>query len=135
MQPAVRGGLCTILHPNFHEKALFVKADVAALEIVDEHNGSLRPSRYASIRTLEGLTLFGDPVHHEIRLFGLPRRRCNLRIGLSSEEGGPSSHGAVAFYEIRSDGASEAASLITLHDRRCSRLSPPSFAFTVAFFP
>jgi hypothetical protein len=39
-------------HPNFYEKALFVKAAVAAT--VSECNG-LRPSRYASIRT------FGEP--------------------------------------------------------------------------
>jgi hypothetical protein len=36
------------VYANFHEKALFVKADVAAL-IVAERNG-FRPSRYASIR-------------------------------------------------------------------------------------
>ena len=41
---------------NFHEKALFVKADVAALEIVAERS-NLSPSRYASIRTLRGPTL------------------------------------------------------------------------------
>src|SRR5918911_1965697 len=35
--------------------------------------------------------LLGDSVHYGIRLFGLLRRRCNLRIGLSSVEDGPSS--------------------------------------------
>jgi hypothetical protein len=48
----LRPGLCKILQANFYEKALFVKAAVAAT--VSECNG-LRPSRYASIRT------FGEP--------------------------------------------------------------------------
>jgi hypothetical protein len=67
---------------NFHEKALFVKADVAAL------SGSSAttpcPSRYASIRTLSEPALLGGSVHYGILLFGLLRRRCNLRSGLSS---------------------------------------------------
>src|SRR5215210_3307670 len=45
---------------------------------------ALCPSRYASIRTLLVSLLFGDSVHCEIHLFGLLRRRCNLRSGLAS---------------------------------------------------
>jgi hypothetical protein len=82
--------------PNFHEKAHFVKADVAAPEIVARRSAP-SPSRYASIRTLFVGQLSGDPVHHKIRLLGLSTWRCNLRIGLSSsKEGGPSSHGVLA---------------------------------------
>jgi hypothetical protein len=71
------------LNANFHEKAHFVKADVAApVSSVT----TPCPSRYASIRTVSESTLLGDSVHYEIHLFGLPRRRCNLRIGLSSRK-------------------------------------------------
>ena len=54
---------------NFHEKALFVKADVAAPSRSSATTPC--PSRYASIRTLSEPTLFGDSVHYEILLFGL----------------------------------------------------------------
>jgi hypothetical protein len=46
------------VYANFHEKAPFLKADVAALEIVAERNCFECPSRYASIRTRGELTLF-----------------------------------------------------------------------------
>jgi hypothetical protein len=79
------------MYANFHEKAQFVKGRRGGLVAV-ETNGFLCPSRYASIRTFNEPTLFGGSVHYEIRLFGLPRRRCILLIGLSSsKEGGPSS--------------------------------------------
>ena len=52
---------------NFHEKAHFVKADVAAV-VAAKPNGFLCPSRYASIRTFSEPTLFGGSVHYEIRL-------------------------------------------------------------------
>ena len=64
----------------------------------------LCPSRYASIRT------FGEPtprwlaVHYEIRLFGATQRRCDLPIGLSSREDGPSPYGAVT--SLRSEALS-----------------------------
>ena len=45
----------TILQANFYEKALFVKVDVATTVWLTQ---LLCPSRYASIRTLEELTLF-----------------------------------------------------------------------------
>jgi hypothetical protein len=77
-----------IPHTNFYEKALFVKP-TWRLCILAERIGFC-PSRYASIRTLRELTLFGGSVHYEIRLLRLIRR-CNLRSGLSSAEGGPSS--------------------------------------------
>ncbi len=65
--------------PNFHEKAHFVKADVAALD--RGRAQQLSPSRYASIRTLDEPALLGDSVHYEIRLLGLIGC-CNLRSGL-----------------------------------------------------
>jgi len=40
------------------------------LNLVAERNGFLPFARYASIRTFGELTLFGSPVHYEIRLFG-----------------------------------------------------------------
>jgi hypothetical protein len=46
---------CRILHPNFHEKAHFVKADVAAL--IDGRAQRLCVLRYASIRTVSEPTL------------------------------------------------------------------------------
>jgi hypothetical protein len=53
---------------DFHEKAHFVKADVAAPAW---SNPTAVPfARYASIRTFGELTLCGSPVHYEIRLFG-----------------------------------------------------------------
>ena len=54
---------------NFHEKAHFVKADVAAL--IDGRARRLCVLRYASIRTLWVSPLLGDSVHCEIHLFGL----------------------------------------------------------------
>jgi hypothetical protein len=54
------------VYANFHEKAHFVKADVAA------PSGSSAttpcPSRYASIRTLSEPALLGGSVHYGIRL-------------------------------------------------------------------
>src|SRR5215212_10033830 len=55
-------------YANFHEKALFVKADVAAPRGRAQR---LCVLRYASIRTLDEPMLFGDSVHCEIHLFGL----------------------------------------------------------------
>jgi hypothetical protein len=43
--------LCKIVQVNFHEKALFVKADVAAPDRGRAQRLALYPSRYASIRT------------------------------------------------------------------------------------
>jgi hypothetical protein len=52
----LRGDLCKILHPNFYEKALFVKADLAASSRPSAAAGPF--ARYASIRTLVELTFF-----------------------------------------------------------------------------
>jgi len=67
---------------NFYEKALFVKAAVAAT--VSECNG-LCPSRYASIRTFDEPTLLGGSVHtmRSVLIRAL-LRRCNLPSGLCS---------------------------------------------------
>ena len=63
---------------NFHEKALLVKADVAAPFVVERYG----PVSFAMLPfALLVSPLFDDSVHYEILLFGLPRR-CNLRIGL-----------------------------------------------------
>jgi hypothetical protein len=92
---------------NFHEKALFVKADLAA------------PCRALELRVLRAMLpsallvslLFGDSVHYEIHLFGL----LSLKALQSSErsllllaEGGPSSHGAVALSRSEAIGYTEA---------------------------
>ena len=66
---------------NFHEKALFVKADVAAAFVVERYD-SVSFAMLPSALLMSPLS--SDPVHYEILLFGLLRRRCNLRIGLSS---------------------------------------------------
>jgi hypothetical protein len=68
-------------HANFHEKALFVKADVAAAFVVERYD-SVSFAMLPSALLMSQLS--SDPVHYEILLFGLLRRRCNLRIGLSS---------------------------------------------------
>jgi hypothetical protein len=80
-RPFMRGNSVERFKANFHEKAHFVKVDVATLRSWSSAT-ALRPSRYASIRTLDEPTLFGGSVHREIQLSGLLRRRCNLRIGL-----------------------------------------------------
>src|SRR5215218_3841134 len=54
---------------NFHEKAHFVKADVAAP--LRGRAQRLRVLRHASIRTVRESTFLGDSVHYEIHLFGL----------------------------------------------------------------
>jgi hypothetical protein len=59
---------CCVLGANFYEKALFVKSRRGGLSVA---NATLCPSRYASIRTLGELTLFGGSVHYEIRPFEL----------------------------------------------------------------
>ena len=56
---------------NFQEKALSVKADVAAPWWSSATTPS--PSRYASIHTLRVSPLSGDSVHYGIHLFGLWR--------------------------------------------------------------
>jgi hypothetical protein len=66
---------------NFHEKALFVKADVAD-PFMRERDSCVSFAMLPSALLVS--PLLGDSVHCEIHLFGLPRRRCNLRIGLSS---------------------------------------------------
>jgi hypothetical protein len=60
---------------NFHEKALFVKGDVAAPDRGRAQRLALYPSRYASIHSRGAHTLVGGSVHYVIHLFGLPRRR------------------------------------------------------------
>ena len=67
---------------NFHEKAHFVKADVAAPRV--EPNGFVSFAMLPSALLVS--LLFGDSVHYEIHLFGLLRRRCNLPIGLASSQ-------------------------------------------------
>jgi hypothetical protein len=57
-----------ILHTNFYEKALFVKPTWRP-NLVAECNCFECPSRYASIRAVSELTLFGSSVHYEIHLF------------------------------------------------------------------
>src|SRR5215211_6887678 len=52
--------------------------------IVAERNGSLYPSRYASIRTSRELTLFGGSVHRMRSVFSVNLGRCDLPSGLSS---------------------------------------------------
>jgi hypothetical protein len=69
-------------YTNFHEKAHFVKADVAAL--IGGRAQRLHVLRAMLPSALLVSLLFGGSVHCEILLFGLPRRRCNLRISLSS---------------------------------------------------
>ena len=77
--------LSRILQVNFHEKALFVKADVAAPLAVEPDDSVF----FAMLPfALSMSPLFGDSVHCEILLFGLPRRRCDLRIGLCAPRGG-----------------------------------------------
>src|SRR5829696_8690912 len=66
---------------NFHEKAHFVKADVADPFVVERYD-SVSFAMLASALLMSQLS--SDPVHYEILLFGLLRRRCNLRNGLSS---------------------------------------------------
>jgi hypothetical protein len=72
---------------NFYEKALFVKAAVAAT--VSECNG-LRPSRYASIRTFGEPTLRWLGAWDEIRL-NSGSTKALQSSERSSLEGGPSS--------------------------------------------
>src|SRR5215217_5585264 len=66
---------------NFHEKAHFVKADVADPFVVERYD-SVSFAMLPSALLMSQLS--SDPVHYEILLFGLLRRRCNLRNGLSS---------------------------------------------------
>src|SRR5215204_6891113 len=73
-------GLCTILQANFHEKALFVKDDLAASVWPSLTGPALRAMLPSALSVSQ---LSSDSVHYGIRLFGLPRRRCNLRNGLS----------------------------------------------------
>jgi hypothetical protein len=65
---------------NFHEKALFVKADLAASVWPSLTGPALRAMLPSALSVSQ---LSSDSVHYGIRLFGLPRRRCNLRNGLS----------------------------------------------------
>ena len=65
---------------NFHEKALFVKADLAASVWPSLTGPALRAMLPCALSESQ---LSSDSVHYGIRLFGLPRRRCNLRNGLS----------------------------------------------------
>src|SRR5215203_3467423 len=66
---------------NFHEKAHSVKADVAAPWW---SSPTILVLRAMLPSALSVSPLLGGSVHYGIRLFGLPRRRCDLRIGLSS---------------------------------------------------
>jgi hypothetical protein len=66
---------------NFHEKAIFVKADVAATMTV-----CVGYPCHASIRTLGELTPCGS-VHYGIRLASGCLRRCHLPSGLSERNG------------------------------------------------
>ena len=68
-----------MLDANFYEKALFVKVDVATAL---RRTQLLSALRAMLLSALSVSPLFGDPVHCEIRLFGLLRRRCNLPSGL-----------------------------------------------------
>src|SRR5215210_4874306 len=64
---ANRRGLCRMLHPNFHEKALFVKPTwrLLAVKCNDSVSFAMLPS------ALSVSPLFSDSVHYEILLFGL----------------------------------------------------------------
>jgi hypothetical protein len=115
IQPAgiigIGPGLCRIPQVNFHEKAIFVKADVAVATTV-----RFGYPCHASIRTLGELTLFGGSVHHEIRLFSgtlqtLPSSERSLR-----RETGPSSLAQSPLDPKRSGN---------LRLRRCSRAAVP----------
>src|SRR5215210_215931 len=68
------------LWANFHEKALFVKADLAASVWPSVTGPALRAMLPSALSVSQ---LSSDSVHYGIRLFRLPRRRCNLRNGLS----------------------------------------------------
>ena len=63
-----RAALANGLHPNFYEKALFVKSDVAAA-LCSMNANCLCPSRYASIRTLGEPSVLWLSAYDEIRLF------------------------------------------------------------------
>jgi hypothetical protein len=58
-----------LVHANFHEKALFVKDDVAA-PFVFEYNDPVPLAMLPSALLLVS-PLFGGSVHYEIHLFGL----------------------------------------------------------------
>jgi hypothetical protein len=79
-QPSTGECLCRIPYANFHEKALFVKADLAASVWPSLTGPALRAMLPSALSVSQ---LSSDSVHYGIRLFGLPRRRCNLRNGLS----------------------------------------------------
>jgi hypothetical protein len=68
------------VYANFHEKALFVKADLAASVWPSVTGPALRAMLPSALSVSQ---LSCDSVHYGIRLFGLPRRRCNLRSDLS----------------------------------------------------
>jgi len=70
------------VHANFYEKALFVKVDVASLEIVAECNGC-SALRAMLLFALSGSPLFNGSVHRMRSVFS-SQRRCNLLSGLSS---------------------------------------------------
>jgi hypothetical protein len=57
---ALRGGLCKIVHPNFYEKALFVKVDVATALWLTQLLSALRAML---LFALSGSSLFGSSVH------------------------------------------------------------------------
>jgi hypothetical protein len=67
---------------NFHEKALFVKPTWRLLAV--ERNDSVSFAMLPSALLMS--PLLSDSVHCEILLFGLLRRRCNLRSGLASSQ-------------------------------------------------
>jgi hypothetical protein len=73
-------------------------------------------------------SVFGDSVHCEIRLFGLPRRRCNLPSGLSSSQRMDQVRMAQS-PPTRSEAMDhEKPHCSPLYDLRCGRLPPFSLA-------
>jgi hypothetical protein len=94
-------------HPNFHEKAHFVKADLAA-HFGIERNGCVSFAMLPSALLVS--PLLGDSVHCEILLFGLIEKalQSSERSLLLLAEGGPSSHCAVALSRSEAIGRTEA---------------------------
>jgi hypothetical protein len=83
-----------ISYANFHEKALFVKADVAASSRSSPTASALR-AMLPSALSVSPLSSVALCIMRSVLRFGLLIRRCNLPSGLSSSKGGPSSHGAL----------------------------------------
>jgi hypothetical protein len=118
---------------NFHEKALFVKPMWRPPE-VDERTGSLCPSRYASIRTREELTLFSVARCIMGSFFSGYRGSAAIFASVSPPKGADQVHLAQS-PSIRSEAMGHHKPRRSpLHDRDCSRLAPPFFASRAVSF-